>query len=155
MRVAKDSRYTGCLVSDAILRRSPLKAQRLAADRLLVLPEAARVERTNVVEPCGQCRNFVRLVPWHLTDVVRAPGAGTPHLIVRHHEISVSVVAALLLRSLLTRLSASYTMNGSPVVQTCWITISVAIKVGHEAPLIVEGVLQGAGTDGDLSGEIA
>lgn len=42
------------LVSDAVLRRTSFETVSLAADRLLVLPQATRVKRAHVVEPLRQ-----------------------------------------------------------------------------------------------------
>lgn len=82
MRVSENSGHPGRLIGHTILSGSPLEAQRFTADRLFVLPEAARVERPNVVEPCGEGGHFVGLVPWHLTNIVCPSRPRAPHLVV-------------------------------------------------------------------------
>ena len=61
---------TRWLVPDAILRGPSFEAVPLAADALLLLPQAARVERDDVGEPVGQGRDLVGLVPGQQTQVV-------------------------------------------------------------------------------------
>ena len=58
------------LVPDAVLWRSSLEAVPLAADALLLLPQAARVERDDVREPVRHGRNLVGFVPGQKTQVV-------------------------------------------------------------------------------------
>ena len=53
----------GRLISYAILRGSPFESIPLAADALLLLPEAAGVEGHDVGQPVGHGRDLVSLVP--------------------------------------------------------------------------------------------
>jgi len=98
--ISEDAGDSRRLVGHAVLRRTSLEAVRLAAHRLLLLPEAAGVEGTHVVEPHGQRGHLAGLVPGHLAQVVDAAGSGAPHLVVGQHQEAVAVVAALLLSSL-------------------------------------------------------
>lgn len=60
--------YVRRLVGDTVLRRSSLKSERFASDRLLLLPHAAHIERTDVVEPLRQCR-YLSIVTRQLSSL--------------------------------------------------------------------------------------
>ena len=60
----------GWQVAHTVLTRSPLEPVGLTSSALLVLPHAARVEGRYVLQPVGQARDLVGLVPGENTKVV-------------------------------------------------------------------------------------
>lgn len=143
------------MVRNAILSWPALKPERFAADTLLILPEAARVIRANVVEPGRERGDFVGLVPWHDADVVVSTGPRAPLLVVRHEQEAVTVVAALLFGPLVVRLAGAHAVNRSLVVQTRRVRIFVAVDIRHEAALVVDRVLECARANGNFVGEVS
>lgn len=155
MRVAEDGSDTRCLICNAILRRSSLKSEGFATDRLFSLPATARVVSSDVVEPLREGWDLVGFIPWMVTDVVGSSRAGSPHLIVRQHQESVTIVTTLLFGSLLGRSSTSHAMNSSTVIHTSRVRVAVAIsKVGHESSLVGECLVEGARANRHFVSEI-
>lgn len=155
MWIAKDSGNSWRLVWHTILRRSSLKAECFTADGLLVLPRATGVIRPDVIEPCRKGGHFVGLIPRHHTDVVISAWSWAPHLIVGHHQEAVTVITALLFGASNIRLASFDAMNGALVMATRRISISIAVEVGHEATLVVQGMLQCARAHRNFISEIS
>ena len=65
-------------VAHTVLAWSPLKPVCLAATTLLILPQAARVEWRDVLQPVGQGWYLGGFIPGQHSKVVRSHGSPTP-----------------------------------------------------------------------------
>lgn len=154
MWIAEDGSNARGLISNTILRRSSFESECLAADGLLSLPATARVVGANVVEPLRESRHFVCFIPRVMSDVVSSSRARAPHLVVRQHQKAVTIVAALLFRALLCRRSTSHAVNSSTMMHARRIGVTIAIKVGHEAALVRQSLVECARTNWNFVSKI-
>ena len=145
-------------ISHTVLAWSPLKSVCLASSTLLILPQAARVEGGDILQPVGHGGDLARLVPGQHPQVVGPHGCPTPHVVRGHHQVAVQVIAALLaspvmtgmvgssgiiksIRDNLLRQPCPHTVLRPLVIEALCITVLVTLEVWGISSTVYYGLL--------------